>query len=249
MSHTTVPMRLTAEFLGTALLLTAVVGSGIVTSTDGPASAQLFQHAVAVGAALVALILVFGPVSGAHLNPAVTVADWWFGGLPGREALGYVLAQLGGGVVGTIATSLMFGLAPVALATTPRDGAGLVAGEAVATAGLLLVIFALVRTGRDGAVPGAVGAWIGAAIVFTASASFANPVVTVARALTDTWTGIHPGSLPAFLAGQGLGVAVAIPFIRWLYAPTTADAHDVLVPHDHGHPRDRDPVAVRGDVA
>lgn len=240
--------RLTAEFLGTAVLLTAVVGSGIVTSTDGPASVQLFQHAVVVAAALVVLILVLGPVSGAHFNPVVTVADWWFGGLPGRRAVAYAAAQLAGGISGVVGTNLMFGLGPMAIAGTRRDGLGLVAGEALATAGLVLVIFALVHTRRQAAVPATVGAWIGAAIFFTSSASFANPVVTVARALSDTWTGIHPASVPGFLLGQVLGLAISVPLVRWFHPPTPAEARAVVVPHDHAHDRDRSPVAVRGDA-
>lgn len=227
------PRALVAEFLGTALLLSAVVGSGIVTSTDGPASTQLFQHAVVVGLALVVLILVLGPVSGAHFNPVVTGADWWFGGIPTGRALRYAAAQVAGAIVGTAATNAMFGEAVLALSTNPRDGLGLVAGEAVATAGLLLVIFALVRRDRTSAVPGAVGAWVGAAIFFTASACFANPAVTLARALTDTWTGIAPASVPGFLGGQAIGLLVAVPLVAWLFAPTADDAHDVVVPHDH----------------
>lgn len=231
MPTTTEAHRLVAEGLGTAGLLMAVVGSGIV-GTGGAAATQLFQHAVVVGLALVVLIFVFGPVSGAHLNPAVTVADWWFGGLPAGRAWRYVAAQLAGAATGTVATNLMFGEAAVTVATTSRDGLGLVAGEAVATGGLLVVIFALVHTDRTGAVPAAVGAWIAAAILFTASAAFANPAVTLARALTDTWTGIAPPSVPGFLAGQGIGVVLAVPLIAWLYAPTPAEAHDVVVPHD-----------------
>lgn len=231
------PRALVAEFLGTALLLSAVVGSGIVTSTDGAASAQLFQHAVAVGLVLVVLILVLGPVSGAHFNPVVTLADWWFGGLPTGRAVRYAIAQVLGGIAGTIGTNAMFGETVVTLSANPRDGIGLVAAEVVATAGLVLVIFALVRSDRIATVPGAVGAWVGAAIYFTASACFANPAVTLARALTDTWTGIAPSSVPGFLLGQAIGVGVAIPLVRWFYAPTPAEAHDVVVPHDlHDHP-------------
>lgn len=226
------PRALVAEFLGTALLLSAVVGSGIVTSSDGAASAQLFQHAVVVGLALVVLILVFGPVSGAHFNPVVTVADWWFGGITSGRASRYLVAQVAGGVAGVAATNAMFGEAALAVSGNPRDGLGLVAAEVVATTGLLLVIFALVRSDRMAAIPGAVGAWIGAAIFFTSSAAFANPAVTLARVVTDTWTGIAPASVPGFLLGQVVGVAVAIPLIRWFYAPTPAEAHDVIVPHD-----------------
>lgn len=232
MTDSTDAKRLVAELLGTALLLSAVVGSGIVVSTDGSAAAQLFQHATVVGLALVALILVLGPVSGAHLNPAVTVADWWFGGLTARRAVGYVAAQVTGAVLGTVGTALTFGLPAVTVATTRRDGAGLIGAEAIATGGLLLVIFALVRTGRESAVAGAVGAWIGAAIVFTSSAAFANPAVTLARVLADTWTGIHPASTPTFLTGQALGIVIAVPLIRWWYAPTPATARRVVVPHD-----------------
>ena len=240
MRPTTEARRLVAEALGSALLLMAVVGSGIITSTDGADSTQLFQHAVVVGLALVVLILVLGPVSGAHFNPAVTAADWWFGGMPGGEAWRYVAAQLVGAFAGTVATNLMFGEPAVAVADTGRDGLGLAAGEAVATGGLLLVIFALVRTDRGRSVPGAVGAWIAAAIFFTASASFANPAVTLARTVTDTWTGIAPSSVPGFLAGQGIGVALAVPLVTWLYHPTPDEAHAVMVPHDDlAHPAPR----------
>ena len=224
--------RLVAEFLGTALLLAAVVGSGITTSTDGAASTQLFQHAAVVGAALVALILVFGPVSGAHLNPAVTATDWWFGGMSGARALRYIVAQVAGALVGTVVTHLSFGLPGAMWSANPRDGLGLAVGEAIATGGLLLVIFALVRVGRTTAVPGAVGAWIAAAIYFTSSASFANPAVTVARAVTDTYTGIAPLSVPGFLAGQALGTVAAVLLIRWLYAPSPEDARHVTVPKE-----------------
>ena len=222
--------RLVAEFLGTALLLAAVVGSGITTSTDGAASAQLFQHAAVVGAALVALILMFGPVSGAHFNPVVTAVDWWFKGLSGARALRYVAVQISGALTGTLVTHLSFGLPAAAWSTNPRDGVGLAVGEAIATAGLLLIIFALVRTGQTAAVPGGVGAWIAAAIYFTSSASFANPAVTLARAVTDTYTGIAPASVPAFIAGQAAGALVATMLIAWLYAPAPGDARQVVVP-------------------
>lgn len=235
--------RLTAELLGTALLMAAVVGSGITASTDGAASVQLFQHAVVVGLGLAALIAMFGPVSGAHLNPAVTAVDWWFGGLPGRQALAYVAVQVAGALGGTVATHLMFGLPAATWSGTGRDGLGLAAAEAVATAGLLLVIFALVRVGNTGAVPAAVGAWIAAAIYFTSSASFASPAVTLARAVTDTYTGIGPASVPGFLAGQGAGTVVAALLIRWLYAPDPVEAGAVLVPHEPINPAEREPAS------
>lgn len=222
--------RLTAEALGTASLLAAVVGSGIVVSQGGEAPAQLFQHAVVVGAALAALILAFGPVSGAHLNPAVTVADAWFGGMPWSRAGAYVAAQLVGAVTGTVFTSLTFGRGVGELATTTRPGGAMVAAEAAATAGLLVVIFGLIRSGGGRAVAGAVGAYIAAAIVFTSSDAFANPAVTAGRLLTDTWTGIAPASAPAFLAGQLLGTLVAIALVGWLYQPQPDEAARVVVP-------------------
>ena len=223
---------LAAEAIGTALLLVAVVGSGISASVDGATSAQLFQHAAVVGAALVALILTFGHVSGAHLNPAVTVVDAVFGGLPRRLALGYVVAQLAGAAVGVVLANAMFDEPLVALGTTDRGGLALAASEALATFGLLVVIFGVVRSGRTGAVPGAVGAYIAAAIYFTSSASFANPAVTLTRMLTDTWTGIAPADVGGFVAAQLLGALAAAGVIRWLFDPAPADAHRVVVPHD-----------------
>lgn len=239
------PRPLVAELLGTAFLLVAVVGSGITASADGPASSQLFQHALVVGGALAALIWMFGPVSGAHFNPAVTVADWWFGGLPGRLAGAYVAAQLVGAVLGTVLTHLLFSLPVVELSTTVRAGGGLAAAEAVATGGLLIVIFALVRTHRTGAVPGAVGLWIAAAIVFTSSAAFANPAVTLARTVTDTWTGIAPASAPGFLLGQVAGTVGAVALVGWLYAPRPEEAAEVVLPHG----RDADRPAPTPDPA
>lgn len=234
--------KLAAEFVGTALLLVAIVGSGITASGDGAASAQLFQHAVVVGAALVALILAFGHVSGAHFNPAVTLVDALFGGLPTREAGGYVVAQLTGAVVGVVVTNAMFAEPAVAVAATDRSGAHLAGSEALATFGLLVVIFGVVRSGNLGAVPGAVGAYIAAAIYFTSSASFANPAVTVARALSDTYTGIAPGGIPGFLAAQLVGALAAAALIRWLFRPDAVDAHRVVVPHDERPRREREAV-------
>lgn len=222
--------RVVAELVGTAVLLAAVVGSGIVVQGEGTAASQLFQHAVVVGTALAVLIVVLGPISGAHFNPAVTLADWWFGGISRTRALRYVPAQLAGALIGTAATNAMFGEAALAVSDNARDGLGLAGGEAVATAGLVLVIFALARSDRAAAVPAAVGAWIGAAIVFTSSASFANPAVTLARVVTDTWTGIAPSSVPGFLLGQAAGVVAGVALTAWLFHPTPADASDVVVP-------------------
>lgn len=225
------PRALAAEFIGTAGLLLAIVGSGITTATDGPASAQLFQHAAAVGAALFALILALGPVSGGHFNPAVTIADVWFGGMTRRVGMAYIAVQVMGAVAGTVGANLLFGMPAVAASSTQRPGMALAGSEAVATLGLLLIIFGVVRSGRGDAVPGAVGAWIAAAIYFTSSASFANPAVTVARSLTDTYTGIAPADVPLFLAAQAVGVLIAIPLIAWLFRPTAEAADAVVVAH------------------
>lgn len=228
--------KLTAEFLGTALLLAAIVGSGITASTDGAASAQLFFHALTVGAALAALILALGHVSGGHFNPAVTLVDTIFGGMRPREAVGYVAAQTGGAVVGVLATSAMFADPLVTLAATDRSGLHLAGSEALATFGLLVVIFGVVRSGNLRAVPGAVGAYIAAAIYFTSSASFANPAVTIGRMLSDTYTGIAPSGVFAFVVAQTVGALAAAALIRWLFAPDAADAHQVVVPHESDEP-------------
>lgn len=223
--------RVAAEGLGTAALLVAIVGSGITASSDGAESAQLFQHAVVVGGALAALILALGPVSGAHFNPVVTTVDVLFGGLGLRIAAAYVAAQLVGALAGVMIANTLFGLPVVEIATTSRTGVALGASEAVATFGLLVVIFGVGRSGRTNAVPAAVGAWIASAIYFTSSASFANPAVTVARALTDTYTGIAPSNVLGFIAAQLLGAAAAAAAIGWLFRAGPDTARDVVVPH------------------
>ncbi|MDQ3353082.1 MAG: aquaporin family protein [Actinomycetota bacterium] len=226
--------RALAELLGTALLLIAVVGSGIAAASLSPddVGLQLFENAVATAAALVAIILALGPVSGAHLNPVVTLADRAFGGLDTRTAAVYIGAQLVGGLLGTVVANLMFSLPPVELSTTVRSGGGLWLAEVVATFGLLLVIFGVVRSGRTSAAPFAVGAYIGGAYFFTASTSFANPAVTVARTLSDTFAGIAPASAPAFVVAQVVGAALAVATVRMLY-PAIADvAADIVVPRD-----------------
>lgn len=224
--------RLVAELLGTAGLLLAVVGSGIATATDGPASAQLFQHAVVVGAALTALIMTFGPVSGAHFNPVVTLVDAAFGGLRAGAAAGYVVVQLAGAVAGVVLANLLFDLPAVTVATTDRTGLALAGSEVVATVGLLVVIFGVVRSGHARGVPAAVGAWIAAAIYATSSASFANPAVTIARQLTDTYTGIAPPAVPGFLVAQAIGGLLAAGLIGWLFHPAVSDAQHVVVPRE-----------------
>lgn len=223
---------LVAEGIGTALLLVAITGSGIVTSSDGAASAQLFQHAVAVGLALVALIHTFGHVSGAHFNPAVTLLDLLLGNLSRRTAAAYVVVQVVGACAGVVVTNLLFGEPAVAFATTERSGVQLAASEVLATVGLLVVIVGVVRSGRDAAVPGAVGAYIAMAVFSTSSASFANPAVTVARSLSDTWTGIDPAGVPAYVAAQLLATVLVWPLLRWLFTTDAEPAAELAVPHD-----------------
>jgi arsenate reductase len=219
-----------AEFLGTALLLIAVVGSGIAAASLSPdeTGLALFENAAATAGALVAIILAVGPVSGAHINPVVTLADRIFGGLDTRDAVAYIGAQLVGGAVGTVLANLMFSLPAVELSTTSRSGGGLWLAEVVATFGLLLVVFGVVRSGRAAVAPFAVDAYIGGAYFFTASTSFANPAVTVARTLSDTFAGIAPASAPAFVAAQIVGTALTV---RVLYPAIAEVAPDVVVPH------------------
>lgn len=224
--------RLVAEFVGTALLLVAIVGSGIATSVDGLASVQLFQHAVVVGAALAALIFTFGPVSGAHLNPSVTFADAVFGGLARRLAIGYAAAQLGGAMVGVAVANAMFRQPAFEVATVERAGIHLFVSEALATFGLVVVIFGTVRSRTPRMVPVAVGAYITAAIFFTSSASFANPAVTVGRMFTGTWTGIAPGGVAYFLGGQTVGTLLAVGLVGYLFRPSMTEAQQVVVPHE-----------------
>ncbi len=227
-----VARQLAAEGIGTAALLAVIVGSGIAVAHDGAASTQLFQHAVVVGAGLTVLILTFGPVSGAHFNPVVTLVDAWFGGLPWRRAAGYVAAQCVGAVTGVVLTNALFGAAAVSMATTSRSGAGLAASEALATAGLVVVIFGLVRSGGGRVVAPAVGAYIAAAVASTSSAAFANPAVTIARTLSDSYTGIAPGDVAGFLFAQAAGGAAAAALVWWLFAPDAGDAAEVLVAHE-----------------
>lgn len=226
------PRRLLAEFIGTALLVTAVVGSGIMASRLSPddTGLQLLQNAAATAAALVAIILALGPVSGAHLNPVVTLADRILGGISSRDAAGYVVSQIAGGAFGAVLANLMFDLAAVQVSTTARSSGPLWLAEVVATFGLLLVIFGVVRSGRSGAAPFAVGAYIGGAYFFTASTSFANPAVTIARTLSDTFAGIAPSSALAFIGSQVLGAGLAVAAIRILYPDISQVAGSVVVP-------------------
>lgn len=224
--------KLVAEALGTALLLAAVVGSGIMAETfsAGNVSLALLENTLATGAALVALILTFGPVSGAHFNPAVTVADATQGGLPWRAVPGYVIAQCAGAILGVYAAHLMFGQSVFQISTHARTGSSQLFSEFVATFGLLAVIWGCSRT-RLSAVPFAVGAYIAAAYWFTASTSFANPAVTLARSFTNTFAGIRPSDAPGFIAMQLLGALAATLLFRWLTPTLPETAEEVLVPH------------------
>lgn len=218
--------RLTAEAIGTAFLLIAVVGSGIMATRLTPDTAiQLLANAAATAGALVGIITMFAAVSGAHLNPAVTLTARALDTISRRDTASYITAQVVGACVGTILANAMFDLPAVELATQARSSGPLWLSEVIATIGLLLVIHGCVRTGRATAVPYAVAAWIAGAYWFTSSTSFANPAVTIGRTLTDTFTGIAPSSAPMFIAMQLLGTAIAIGLIRLLYPhPTPAPA-------------------------
>jgi len=211
--------RLAAEAIGTAFLVVAVVGSGIMASRLSPTDVgiQLLENAVATAAALIGLILMFGAVSGAHFNPAVTLVDRLLGTITTRDAVLYALAQTAGGCAGSVIANEMFELPAFELATKTRSSGALWLSEVVATVGLLLVIQGCVRTGRSAAVPFAVGAWIGGAYWFTSSTSFANPAVTVARTLSDSFAGIEPASAPMFIAMQLIGALVAFALTRLFY--------------------------------
>lgn len=208
--------RWSAEFVGTAALLGAIVGSGIVAGGMGDGG-QLFEHAVAVGAALFVLISLLAPVSGAHFNPAVTLMAAVSREIAWREVPAYIIAQVTGAVVGVALTHAAFGFAPLAVAGTERTGAILGLSEAMATAGLVLVIFGLLRSGAGSLIPVAVGTFIASAIYGTSSTAFANPAVTVARSLTDTWTGIRLVDVPWFVTAQMLGAGVGLAMAFWWF--------------------------------
>jgi glycerol uptake facilitator-like aquaporin len=224
--------RLTAEFIGSAFLVVAVVGSGIMGErlAGGNVAIALLANTIATGAALVALILTFGPISGAHLNPAVTLADAIERGIPWPEAIDYIFVQCAGGVAGVIVAHLMFGLRWYSLSTHSRRGWPLVLSEFVATFGLLSVIWGCSRL-RSGGVPFAIASYITAAYWFTASTSFANPAVTIARSLSDTFAGIQPSDVPLFIVAQLAGASTATLLFRWLVPDSPARAEEVLVPH------------------
>jgi arsenate reductase len=242
--------RLLAEFVGTALLVTAVVGSGVMAATLSPhdVGLQLLENSVATAFALGALILIFGPVSGAHFNPVVSAADWFLGrrtrtGLSATDLGGYILAQTTGAIGGSILANLMFALPAVDFSSKDRSAGHLWLGEVVATSGLILLIFALARSGKASVAPAAVGAYIGAAYWFTSSTSFANPAVTIGRAFTDSFAGIAPASVPGFIAAQLVGLLLSAGLLLTLYPDVGQHADDVVTPrkaappaHPNGRP-------------
>jgi glycerol uptake facilitator-like aquaporin len=228
------PLRIRAasEFLGTMFLVAAVVGSGIMGErlSAGNVAIALLANTIATGAALVALIATFGPVSGAQFNPVVTLANAWEGGIPWTETPYYILAQVVGGVGGAVVAHLMFGLTAVSISQHIRAGRALWLSEFIATFGLLSVIWGCSRT-RSTVVPFAVGAYITAAYWFTASTSFANPAVTIARCLTDTFAGIRPADVLPFISAQLLGGFAATAVFRWLVPNLKVHREEVLMAH------------------
>lgn len=211
--------RAVAEFAGSALLATVVIGSGIAASTLSPGDVgqQLLENAFATALGLFAIILVFGPVSGAHLNPVVSLVDAALGHRAWRDIAAYLPAQVLGCIAGAVLSNAMFGRAPVSISTTERLTGPHFLAEIVATAGLILVIFALARSGRGALAPAAVGAYIGAAYFFTSSSSFANPAITIGRMFSDSFAGIAPGSVAGYLVAQAVGGGVGLVLVRYLY--------------------------------
>jgi arsenate reductase len=228
--------RASAEAVGTAFLVAVVVGSGIAAQRLSPGNLglELLENSTATGAAIVALILALGPISGAHFNPIVTLADRLLGGTSTRDALVYVGAQIVGACVGSVIANLMFDLSAVTLSTHSRSSSGLWLAEFVATFGLLLVILGVVRAGRDSVAAFAVGGYIAAACWFSSSTSFANPAVTLGRTLTDTFAGIRPSSTPMFILMQ-VGGGLAAVALGHFWNPRL-HAADLVVPHDADAP-------------
>ncbi|CAI7980534.1 Aquaglyceroporin AqpS [Frankia sp. Hr75.2] len=228
--------RLAAETVGSMLLAALVIGSGIAAQQLSPdqIGLQLVENAAATAAGLYAIILMVGPVSGAHFNPVVTAVDAAFGGLSWRDAAAYLPAQIAGCIAGAVLANLMFDRPAVSISTHHRASGSHLLAEVVATAGLILLIFALVRSERGERAPAAVGAYIGAAYWFTSSTSFANPAISVGRMFSDTFAGIAPASVPAFIAVQAVGGLVGYGLVRLFYPPTPttpAQAAQVLLPH------------------
>lgn len=224
--------RLTAEFIGSAFLAAIVIGSGIAAQQLSPGNTglQLLENAAATSTGLFALILMVGPVSGAHLNPVVSFVDASFGGMTWRSAIAYSLTQLAGCSFGAMVANLMFSRAAVSISTHHRASAAHFLSEVVATSGLIVIVFALARTGRGKSTPAAVGAYIGAAYFFTSSTCFANPAIAVGRMFADSFAGIAPSSVPSFVAAEILGGGLAFLVIKVLYPGVTpAGTADVMV--------------------
>jgi glycerol uptake facilitator-like aquaporin len=221
--------RLLAEYLGSAFLAAVVIGSGIAAQQlSDDTGLQLLENAAATAAGLFAIILMFGPVSGGHFNPVVSLVDAAFGGLSRRDTIAYMPAQIAGCISGAIVANAMFALSAVSIATTHRASPAHVFAEVIATSGLLLL-----RSGRAASAAAAVGAYIGAAYWFTSSTSFANPAITIGRSFSDTFAGIAPASVPSFVVAQLIGGALAYAAVRVLYPDVgPAIAADVVVPHD-----------------
>ena len=237
MTAAPLPRRLLAEFLGSAFLAATVIGSGIAAASLSPGDTglQLFENAAATAAGLFTFILMFGPVSGAHFNPVVSLVDAAFGGLRWRHAFAYIPAQIGGCIAGAVLANAMFSLAAISISTHHRASPAHLLAEVVATLGLLLVIFSLARTRRGEMAPAAVGAYIGSAYFFTSSTSFANPAIDIGRIFSDTFAGIAPASVPPFIAAQLVGAALAFGVIRVLYPDLTPDeAAQAPFPHGEG---------------
>lgn len=235
MAEAPLARRLLAEYLGSAFLAAVVIGSGIAAArlSPGDVGLQLFENATATGAGLFTIILMFGPVSGGHFNPVVSLVDAAFGGLRRHDAIAYIPAQVAGCVSGAVLANAMFALSAISISTKHRASEAHLLAELVATLGLLLVIFSLARTRRGSMAAAAVGAYIGAAYFFTSSTSFANPAITLGRMFSDTFAGIAPASAPGFIAAQLIGGAVAIGLIRALYPDITpAEAAEAIVPQE-----------------
>jgi arsenate reductase len=229
--------RLLAELLGSAFLAAVVIGSGIAAQRYSPSQTglELLENAAATAAGLFAIILMFGPVSGGHFNPVVSFVDAAFGGLSWRDAAAYLPVQVAGCIGGAVLANLMFALPAVSISAKHRATPAHFLSEIVATLGLIVVIFALARSGRSRSAPAAVGAYIGAAYFFTSSTSFANPAIAVGRMFSDTFAGIAPSSVPPFIAAEIIGGALAIGVIKALYPRLTqAEAAQIIVPHQGG---------------
>jgi len=238
MSEAPLWRRLLAEYLGSAFLAAIVIGSGIAAQTLSPSDVglQLLENAAATAVGLFAIILMFGPISGAHFNPVVSFVDAGFGGLSWRDAAAYLPAQMAGCITGAWLANAMFAKALFEISTKHRASGPHWLSEVIATIGLLLVIFALVRSDRVHLAPAAVGAYIGAAYFFTSSTSFANPAITVGRMFSNTFAGIAPSSAPSFISAQVVGAVLAFGLIKLLYPGiTSAEASDIIVAH-HSDP-------------